>query len=102
LVSFAPHASHAHERCVFTLVVSASGHACVRVCAYALFQCALENVHARTTQAMKHVHYEDENTRYVDIGPVSAGASAQMRAAAAAGGGARTLPAAALHIRSLE
>ena len=22
-------------------------------------------------QVMKHVHYEDENTRYVDIGPVN-------------------------------
>lgn len=22
-------------------------------------------------QVMKHIHYEDENTRYVDIGPVN-------------------------------
>jgi cycloartenol synthase len=22
-------------------------------------------------QVMKHVHYEDENTRYIDIGPVN-------------------------------
>jgi hypothetical protein len=23
------------------------------------------------TQVMKHIHYEDENTRYIDIGPVN-------------------------------
>ena len=31
-------------------------------------------------EAMKHVHYEDENTRYIDIGPVNkVGESAQQR-----------------------
>lgn len=37
----------------------------------ALHGCGRPNhVHVHV-QVMKHIHYEDENTRYVDIGPVN-------------------------------
>jgi hypothetical protein len=37
---------------------------------YAVLNCCVE-LHSSTVQVMKHIHYEDENTRYVDIGPVN-------------------------------